>query len=277
MFTIIGHSSKGADVANIQAISLERHGNKRWKRISSYSFAAKDSICTLVAQELSNAMQSLPVGFVAHENSYALVAVLGLEPEKNYLIAPNGQWHGSYVPECYRTYPFKLANTEDGRQVLCVDEDSGILTEDAIDEIFFDANNEPSEPIKKILEFQTRFEASRQSTNQIIKVLQDQNLIIPWPIKTGSAEEEHVVEGMHCIDEKALNELPNDAFLKLREAGGLPLVYCQLISKIHLAGLAQVANALGKAKSKTAALDAMAGELNFVANENNGSLNFDNI
>src|SRR5690554_4691123 len=113
-------------MAQLTVISREQHANKRWKRYTSYSFAASDAVVPLVVQELPRACLALPIGFVKTDSGFQLVAVQGLLPGKNLWVAPDGRWIGPYVPAAYRGYPFVLANTEDGKRVLCVREDSGL-------------------------------------------------------------------------------------------------------------------------------------------------------
>src|SRR5690606_502756 len=116
-------------MTQVTVISREKHANKRWKRYSSYSFAAADTVAPLVAQELPKACLSLPVGFVKAAEEYQLGAVHGLLPGKNLWVTADGRWAGPYVPAVYRGYPFVLANPEDGKRVLCVRDDSGLVSE----------------------------------------------------------------------------------------------------------------------------------------------------
>ena len=52
-----------------QAISRTTHADKRWRRYSSYAFAAHDALAPLVAQELPRAVLHLPIAFVAQGRS----------------------------------------------------------------------------------------------------------------------------------------------------------------------------------------------------------------
>lgn len=60
------------------------------------------------------------------------------------------------VPAAYCGHPFGLAKADDGQQVLRVGEDSGLLPRDPLPEQgepFFDGYEQPSEPVRKVLEF----------------------------------------------------------------------------------------------------------------------------
>lgn len=227
---------------NFQAVSRERHAGKRWQRYTSYQFAAGDAVAALVLQELPRACMSLPVGFVKVAEGFVPVAVQGLHAGKNLFVAPDGRWLASYVPAAYRGYPFNLANNQEGQQVLCINEDSGLVS-DTDGEPFFDDAGEPSKAVKDVLNFLTQVFGNRQSTQNVCAALHQQNLIQPWPIKLQSDAGEQTVDGLFRIDEAALNQLSAEGLDALRQAGALPVAYCQLLSMQHLEKLGQLAQA----------------------------------
>lgn len=227
---------------NIQVVSREQHASKRWQRYTSYAFAAADAVAQLVLQELPKACTALPVGFVLVKGQLQPVAVLGLEPGKNLLVGADGSWRADYIPAVYRSYPFTLAKTPDGKPVLCVIEDSGLLS-DTVGEPFFDDTGEPAQAVQQVLGFMKEVAASHQTARRICAVLQKHKLVQPWPLRRRTEAGEHVleVEGLHCIDDAALRRLPDAAFLEVRQAGALPMIYCHLLSKQHLHKLEQLA------------------------------------
>lgn len=85
-------------MANLQAVSKERHADKRWQWYSSYSFAASDAVAALVVRELPKALMSLPIGFISIEDRCVPVAVQGLVGGQNLLVAPDGRWLGTMCP-----------------------------------------------------------------------------------------------------------------------------------------------------------------------------------
>jgi len=236
---------------NIQAITRERHSNQRWQRITNYKFTASDALCALVVQELPKAMLAMPIGFLAAEGTYSPVAIQGLALGKNLFVASNGQWVLPYIPAAYRAYPFLLANTEDGKQVLCINEDSGLLS-DTEGEQFFDEDGQPAKVVADILNMLNQVAANRAATQRICTVLQKHNLIQPWLIKLQGAAGEQNIEGLYRIDETAMNQLPTEAFMELRDAGALVLAYCQLLSMQHLPLLGQLVEAHAKADAQAA-------------------------
>lgn len=255
-------------------ISREHHAAKRWQRYTSYAFAAADAVVPLVAHELPPAVLSLPIGFIQAGDQFIPVAVFGLKSGQNLFVTPDGRWLGGYIPAAYRGYPFALASTEEGQQVLCIDEDSGLLSETE-GEAFFGEDGQPAQGVKDVLDFLTQVAQNRQATQRICAVLQQHNLVQPWLIKMQSEEGEKSIEGLFRIDEAALNQLPAEAFEDLRQGGGLPIAYCQLLSMRHLPRL----GALAQAHAQTTAPlpQTPSGELSLEFLNDNGTIHFGNL
>jgi len=94
-------------------ITRQNHSDKSWTRFSSYSFASKSSIASLVSAEIAKALAGrLPLAFVKEQDRYFLVAVLSFAPGTNLFVARDGKWLGEYIPAVFRSYPFMLARAE---------------------------------------------------------------------------------------------------------------------------------------------------------------------
>nr|WP_176704553.1 SapC family protein [Pseudomonas sp.]QDK64879.1 SapC family protein [Pseudomonas sp.] len=262
-------------MADFQVITRERHGLQYWLKHSTYTFAASDALCPLVAQELPKAMLSMPIGFMAEGHCYIPVAVQGLAPGQNLLVGLDGRWLVPYIPAPYRGYPFRMASTEQGEQVLCIDEASGLLSESA-GEPFFDEDGTPHQSVVEILNFFTQIEANRQLTRNICLLLQQYDLIQPWPITVQGEQGEQQVEGLFRVDEMALNALSAEALAEVRNAGGLTVAYCQLLSMQHLSTLGTLAQAHAEAKKDQLAHEALAknGELHLGFMNDGGTFSF---
>jgi len=231
---------------NFQVVSRERYGNKRWLRYTSYAFAMKDAVLPLSLSELPKAVMTLPIGFIEQEGEFNPVAIMGLLPEKNLFVAPDGRWVHSYIPSAYRTYPFRLAHTPDGQQVLCFDEDSGLLSDGPEGEPFFTESGEPTSVVRQVFEFLAQTERSYQQTAAACALLRDKRLIKPWPLTVRTAEGEQHIGGLFQVDEMALNQLSAEDLKAVRDTGGLTVAYCQMLSMQHLPTLGELAEAHAK-------------------------------
>lgn len=264
-------------MAQLTVISREQHVDKRWKRYSSYSFAASDAVAPLVAQELSRACLTLPVGFVKNGDAYQLVAVQGLQQGRNLWVGADGRWRGGYVPAIYRGYPFVFARTEDDRRVLCFREDSGLLLDAASEgERFFGDDGRPAKLVQDLMNFLEQVSVNGQLTARICALLNEHGLIQPWNIQLKADNGEQKVEGLFRVDEAALNALSGEAFEALRQGGALPLVYCQLLSMQHLPKLARLASRPPAQPSgpANAELAGSGGDLDLEFLHDNGNIRF---
>lgn len=236
---------------NLQAITRQRHASQRFKRNTSYNFTASDAVTALTVQELPQATMHMPIAFLTTKEGFTPMALLGLKPGKNLFVANTGQWVGGYIPAAYKSYPFVLANTPEGQQVLCFDEDSGLLSSTE-GEPFFAEGNEPSPLVGEVFASLNQNAVNRQATQRICALLQKHNLIQPWPIKLKTPQGEQTVDGLFRIDEAALNQLPTETFMELRNTGALLCAYCQLLSMQHLQTLAQLVDLHDKADAPPA-------------------------
>lgn len=262
---------------SIQPISLQQFANKKFQRTKNYAFASKELLAELVAKEFPKAALAMPVAFVAVGDAFSPVAVLGLNTGKNLFVSLDGRWIGRYIPAAFRGYPFSLAKTEDGRQVFCINDAPGVIS-DVDGEPFFEQTSEPTQAVKDIFDFLTQTASNRLVTMQIIKVIQKHQLIVPWVIKIKGADQtEHTMNGLYRLDETAFNLLPSEALFEIRQAGALPLIFCQLLSMQHLPMLSKLAEAQQEAIKTVALNQAESGEtdLSFLADDT--TISFENL
>jgi hypothetical protein len=221
------------------AISHELHRNKRWLRRTSLAFSRTDTVAPLFVNELAAAVQAMPIAFVKQAQGFVLVVVMGLKPGENVWVSAEGKWLADYMPVTYRSSPFELlaVTGQEGQQVLCIDQDC--VTDSAEGEPFFYENGEVTAAISEVFKLVKQFNASRQLTQNMCAVLAEHGLISPWEIGLNNGVEQQSVAGLYKIDEALLNALSDEAFLALRQAGALPLVYCQLLSMQKIDALAQ--------------------------------------
>lgn len=226
-----------------QALTKTSYAGKHFKRYTSYQFAASQNLAPLVQQELVKACMVLPIAFIQEGAQFVSVAVQGFLPGKNLLVAPDGRWIGGYIPAAYRSHPFALLPNEEGQLVLCIDTDSGLLN-DIEGEALFDSDAHPAQAVKDVLGFLEQLAANGKATEAMCAALAEHQLIEPWPIKVQLAEgEEKIINGLHRINEAALNQLDAEALKALQQNGGLQMSYMQLLSMQHIDKLAELAKA----------------------------------
>jgi hypothetical protein len=264
-------------MAELAAITTERHAKKVWKHVTDYAFVAEDAGIPLVGAELGKAALAMPIGLIKIEAGYQLVAITSLQPGTNLYVAPDGKWLGGYIPAALRGYPFQLAQQEGAEKVvLCINEASGLVVENTEDgNAFFDEQNQPAQGIKDILNFLSEVEANLLVTQRAVNALADAGLIMPWKINLKQGEKVVPVKGLFRIDEAALNKLDDEDFLTLRKAGGMALAYGQLFSMNQLAILERLGKLQGQILEQQTAQSEAANLTGFSLSEDEGSLMFD--
>lgn len=227
---------------NIQLITKAAYANKYWQPFANFSFTRHERVAPLVLVELAKAQQSLPVAFAQQGDDYQLVALLGLT-EGNAFINAQGQWFsGVYIPAVFRSYPFRIAKSEDDQYMLCIDEDSGLVTE-SVGEAFFDADGQASEKVQSILTMLVQVAQNQSVTQAAITALAKYQLIVSWPLTLQVDEGARSIEGLYRIDEAALANLSSAALSELMQSGALLVAYAQLFSMQNLKTLTQLMQA----------------------------------
>lgn len=224
-------------------LTSQQFANKAWQRYTGYNFAAGANVIPVVVSELAYLLPAMPLGFVRNPAAFQLVAITSLLPGTNWFVAPNGAWIGGYIPATLRGYPFCVAKKQGSSDlILCVDESSGLIVEAGLGEAFYDADGQPSQTVRDLLAFISEIENSLVVTQSLTDKLQAAGLIQPWPLSVNDGGKSIAVEGIHCINELALNETPDDVFLSLRQNGALLLAYAQLLSMNQLGKLQEAEN-----------------------------------
>jgi len=222
-------------------ISFAKFASKQFLRNKDFSFTSSQAMAGLVAREFPKAALAFPIAFVKAAESFSPIAVLGLKPGKNLLVDRDGRWLATYIPAEFRGFPFSLAKAADGRQLLCIDDAHGSVSETEGESIFGD-NGQITPAVKEILDFLSQVALNRETTLKLMTILQKYQLFTPWQIQVQIPNHEaYNVDGLFRVDEGALRELGADALKELQESGVLLLIYCQLLSMQHLSTLQKLA------------------------------------
>lgn len=224
----------------ICAISKDRYLNKTWKRMDNYAFARGDGSVGLLAQELPRAMMSYPIGFIEQGGRYHLVGVQGFDPGSNLYVSAAGKWIGEYLPRAYRQHPFLLVENKEGTHTLCIDEEAALIGQSGEGDPFFQPDGEVSPEVTDILKALTELQREKAAIEHSCACIASLELIDPWDILLQEEAEQRRLEGLFKISEKRLNQLTGEQLEKLKDAGGLAVVFCQLLSMQNLQRLADL-------------------------------------
>lgn len=228
-------------MANVQPVTFARHGNKRWQRFSDHTFAAHSTIAPLMLPEVRSAANAFPLAFLKYENNLVPVAILGLDAETNVFVDGAGRWLASYTPAALRVWPFSIATSAKRETLLCIDEDSNLVTDGPDGEAFFNNDGSPSAALDGVLRFIAHFTQEREPSIAACAALQVADVLEPWNVVVRTATREWSMEGFLRINESALQKISDKALAALHKAGALSLAYAQLQSMAHLTQLGLMA------------------------------------
>jgi hypothetical protein len=212
-------------------ITKQRHGNKKIKPVNSFKFAANFYIVSLVTNEFSKASSAHPIVFVKDNDDLKVFALLGIKKGQNLFVDDKGRWVSHYIPSIIRRHPFLLGLNENTNELmLCVEEDSEFLSETE-GEPLFDEKGNPGPILENVKNYLIELQRFSELTNLFCKELSRLDLLEPLKMQITNAEGVQVkVEGIHAVNEKKLNQLPDAEFIKLRDRGALSLIYSHLVS-----------------------------------------------
>ncbi len=228
-----------------QPIPLDslRHATSSVIHKNNFPFAKNVNSIPLNTIEFIEASKTYPIVFTVGENPLP-VAIVGLEQE-NYFINPDNSWRqGTYLPAYVRQYPFIfMEHTKEKKFFLCVDEAAESFSntqKDGASKLYND-NGEATEFTNNALKFCTSFYQHHIITSGFCADLQEHKLLQPYSSEVVlSSGRKAQLSGFQMIDEKALNALPNKAYLALRDKGWIPFIYFTLASISNWKNLADI-------------------------------------
>lgn len=198
----------------------------------------------VAAAETGDACREFPLVFVRAgkdadgTDAIALLALMGLVSDENLFVEGNG-WRGRYVPAVLRSYPFCVGRIDDERFAICVDMgyEGFSVTEG---QPLFDDKGQPAELLQQATRQLETLEGAVQRTRQMCKrlaqldVLQDMRFDVTMP-----GGRQHTVDGFLGVDEKKMNDLPDDVVCELHRSGVLGLVQLHWASMGNMSKLAE--------------------------------------
>ncbi len=215
------------------ALDALRHLQASISTETDYSFAKSTNSLPLNAIEFVEAAKTYPIVFSGGDVPMP-VAIVGLEQE-NYFVKKDNSWQkNTYIPAYVRQYPFIFSeNPKDKKLYLCVDEATPRFSKAQQGEanMLYNKQGDPTEFTRNAMKFCTSFYQHHLVTRNFCADLRAHKLLQPYHSEAIlSSGKKAKLSGFQMIDEKVLNELPNKAFLALRDKGWMPFIYLALAS-----------------------------------------------
>jgi hypothetical protein len=227
-----------------RAIDASRHAHAAVRPGSAFDFARHTNSIPLNTIEFMEAARYYPIVFT-YGDTPSPVAIVGLERE-NYFVEADHSWKKNvYIPAYVRQYPFVFfEKPEEKKFYLCIDEGSPhfspTLKEGA--QPLYQEDGKPAAITDNALKFCTAFYNHYLITRHFCTDLKAHNLLVPYQSEAKLSDGRKIsLAGFQMIDEKALNELPDQVFLEFRKKGWLPFLYFSLASTSNWKRLTELA------------------------------------
>jgi len=229
-------------------ISRELHGKTRIRPISSFTFAATETVVPIYGSEIVLMSHEVPVVFIREADTFTTCALVGVRAGHNLMLDPQGRWIGTHVPAIWRRGAFRLGRVEgeqEPRMVLCL-EDSSDQISHTEGHPLFDESGAATALLSAATNLLSQLERDIRSTQAVCAVLNQMGLIVPWALEIAhpDGQKQRVADLFH-IDESKIATLSGEDLVRLRDAGALAVIYAHLLSlsKISLLGrLAKMAD-----------------------------------
>lgn len=218
-------------------VPLDRHAHRTWRlaQPQSLAFARGSHLVPALVDEIGAACRHLPVVFLPESAGPVAVFLVGAAPGHCALVDEAGAWTARYLPAYLRRFPFILGEGEGVEPVICVDAESGLLLADATagEGLALFAEDGGATPLlQERIRLTSDYAEAARRTAAFGRLLQDLGILRPLTISLQhpATGETHTLHGVLGVDEAALADLPEAAFVQLRNMGFLAAVYAHLIS-----------------------------------------------
>lgn len=226
-------------------LDKEKHSALKVNPVHNYEFVKDTHLASATLREFAQVASCMPIVFINDQASgnFHTIAMFGLEQNSN-LYFQNDKWMGHIVPLNVQRYPFDVR--PDGEKLgVFFDENSSLIGDEG--EALFTEAGEPSEYLNKQQQMLGDIANSEMATQRFIKEVVDLGLLdtIQLAVQYVNGENRNVT-GLHSINEKRLNELPDDKILELKKSGHLGAIYTSMLSLGQLNRLVQLSSTTDK-------------------------------
>lgn len=197
--------------------------------------------CPVYLAELKYIAVHFPICLTKGENNtYNIKCLMGIIGNQNVYIDNKGSWTGLYLPLSLRCLPFLIGETEEEpiKKVICFK--SGLDLDLDLDLIsnslepgyipFFDKSGHISKELNEIMRLLESIVQNNVKTKLALKSLQEEDMLVEWPIKMKFKDGEKSIDGLFKINEKKLYKLSKDQLNRLYQSGALQIAYLQILS-----------------------------------------------
>lgn len=219
----------------IEPMDAGRHLGLGMADAPDYSFAQGTHIIPLTAVEFVQAARHYPIVFNA-DSAATPVALVGIESRRNVFVEANGNWaEGCYLPAFIRRYPFILLKVTDASGnpdiQLCLDRSAPHLVEEGGKPLFDPETHAATALLEKIGRFNADYHREQARTRRFVAACMQQDLFVPRSVDFETEDGGRLqIKGFMAIDQRRLQELPDEVVIDWWRKGYLPLALAHFSS-----------------------------------------------
>lgn len=215
-------------------LSPKHHLDLKLSLVTTHAFAKEEMHVPIMYSEMAEIAREYPLLFL--KDNPLPVALLGVERDVNAYVDENGNWLASYIPSAIQVYPFQLAPVKDKPNEMAVlfDAEAEQLST-TVGMPLFDKDGKAQKVLNVRVDVLRKMKEQEAITIRMVQSLRDAGLLVERAIRIRPTDsDDRKLTGVEFVNEQALNQMPHDAFAKLRDAGVLPLIYAHLLSVANL-------------------------------------------
>ena len=228
-----------------QLLDAKLHRHKKLKSWKDFSPMRAMHAVFLAATEFPQAALEMPIIFIntgertaSGKPMVSSVALMGLAANENLCVSEDGRWLGRYLPGFLRRFPFLTAGVEGTDQAGVFIDVAYEGFSDTEGEALFDDQGQPTDTLKRVLEYLQRFDEEQRRTRLFCQRVVELDLLKEMQADAKMPDGQSVkVEGFLVIDEEKLHKLPDETVLELHRNGMLMLMQIHLVSLGNIAQL----------------------------------------
>ncbi|WAT18053.1 SapC family protein [Aurantiacibacter sp. MUD11] len=218
-------------------LNSQDHADWNGRTVDKAPWIANQHAIPLTVEEFPSAQRFFPIVFSSGEKAVPL-ALMGLNEGVNVYFNEDGSPRDStppYIPAYIRRYPFLLAKLDPNSDnlSLCFDPTSDLIGKFDEGNPMFDADKQPSDHTKGLLQFCEKFEEAGHRTQLFMEELNSLDLLMDGEIvinRSDAPDQPFTYRGFRMVNQDKLRELRGDQLRKWNENGLLPLIYAHLFS-----------------------------------------------
>lgn len=226
-------------------LDKDKHSALKVNPVHNYEFVKDTHLASATLREFAQVASCMPIVFINDQKSgnFHTIAMFGLEQNSN-LYFQNDKWLGHIVPLNVQRYPFDVR--PDGEKLgVFFDESSSLIGDEG--EALFTEEGEPSEYLNNQQQLLGDIANSEMATQKFIKEVVELGLLdtVQLAVQYVNGENRNVT-GLHSINEKRVNALPDEKILELKKSGYLGAIYTSMLSLGQLNRMVQLSSTTDK-------------------------------